>query len=77
MTKPMDVSRRTFLGLLGGSIVAAYVPEWTAAETAGSRLIVPAVMAALVAYALHRRQEARFADVGPNTVTRPLPELPF
>ena len=40
-------------------------------------LIVPAIMATLVAYALHRRQEARFADVGPNTVTRPPPELPF
>lgn len=40
-------------------------------------LIVPAIMAILVVHALHRRQEARFAAVGPNTVTRPMPEPPF
>ena len=40
-------------------------------------LIVPAIMAILVVHSLHRRQEARFRDVGPNTVTRPPPEPPF
>ena len=50
------------------SSASAWVDVW---------LIVPAVTATLVVCALHRRQEARFADVGPNTVTRPPPELPF
>ena len=50
------------------SSASAWVDVW---------LIVPAVTATLVVCALHRRQEARFADVGPNTVTRPPPESPF
>ena len=40
-------------------------------------LIVPAVMAILMVHALHRRQEARFATVGPHTVTQPRPEPEF
>ena len=40
-------------------------------------LMVPAVLAVLVVHALHRRQEARFAEVGPHTVTRPRPEPEF
>lgn len=39
-------------------------------------LMVPALAAIWVVHALHRKQEARYAQVGPNLVTRPEPD-PF
>ncbi len=38
-------------------------------------LAIPAITATAMLYALHQKQQAKFAEVGPNTVTPPRPKL--
>jgi len=62
------LANETLAEARSAALTHAWIDAW---------LIVPAIMAILVVHALHRRQEARFATVGPNKVTRPTPEPPF
>jgi len=62
------LANETLAEARSATLTHAWVDAW---------LIVPAIMAILVVHALHRRQEARFAAVGPHTVTRPRPEPEF
>ena len=38
-------------------------------------MVIPAITATAMLYALHQKQQAKFVEVGPNTVTPPRPKL--